>query len=85
MLEVKWVHVGQYRPYGNTFRIAEIHTELTLEKSDILKLVNHDGTPSYEEYKALPNATVLDYFRGWYFIEKTTYGYLYKKEEPYTD
>jgi hypothetical protein len=85
MAQVTWIHVGQYRPYGDTFRVAEIHTECELSTAEILALVNNGNVPSKEEYDVLPNRTVMDYFRGWYFIERTSYGYKYTKQEPYTD
>jgi len=82
---VKWTHVGQYKPYGDTFRVAEVHCKQELSKEEILRYVEHDGTPSKQEYEALPNKTAADYFRGWYTIEKMPYGYKYTKQEPYTD
>ena len=86
-MEVKlnWTHVGQYHPYGDTFRVAEIHCESELSTDEILALVNNGNAPSRKEYDALPNATAADYFRGWYFLERTSYGYKYTKQEPYTD
>ena len=38
---LNWTHVGQYRPYGDTFRECEIHTPDVLEESDILLLVKN--------------------------------------------
>lgn len=84
-MEVRWTHLGQYRPYGDTFRVAEIHCEGELSKDEILAAVDNGNVPSREEYEALPNATASDYFRGWYFLEHTSYGYKYTKQEPYTD
>jgi hypothetical protein len=85
VMQVNWVHVGQYHPYGDTFRVAEIRTDEELSTNEILKAVNNGNTPSHEEYEAKPNKTAADYFRGWYFIERTSYGYKYTKQEPYTD
>ena len=85
MTQVTWTHVGQYRLYGDTFRVAEIHTDCELSTAEILTLVNNGNAPSKEEYDALPNATAADYFRGWYFIERMPYGYKYTKQEPYDD
>lgn len=85
-MQVNWVHVGQYNPYGDTFRVAEIRTDEELSTDEILKAVGNGDVPSREEYEANePNNTMGDYFRGWYFLERTPYGYKYTKQEPYDD
>jgi hypothetical protein len=81
---LNWTHVGQYRPYGDTFRECEIHTPDVLEESDILILVNNGRKLPKEEWKKQYD-DINAYFRGWYTITKTEYGYKYVGCEPYTD
>lgn len=83
-VDLKWVHVGQYHPYGDTHRVCEIRTKNTLDNKDILLLVKHDGTPSKEEFDS-KQKTMSEYFAGYYTIEKKDYGYVYEKVEPYDD
>lgn len=82
--ELKWTHAGQYRRYGDTFRECEIHTPDTIDEKDILLLVrNGNKLPKEEWDKGVGD--INTYFRGWYTITKTDYGYKYVGCEPYTD
>lgn len=82
--DLKWTHVGQYRPYGDTFRECEIHTPDVLEESDILLLVRNGRKLPKEEWQN-GHWDIMTYFKGWYTITKTEYGYKYVGCEPYTD
>ncbi len=82
--DLKWTHSGQYRPYGDTFRECEIHTPDVLEESDILLLVRNRGKLPKEVWKQQYD-DINAYFKGWYTITKTEYGYKYVGCEPYTD
>ena len=81
---LNWSHVGQYRPYGDTYRVCEIHTTQELSVSDILSLIDNRGKLPKEEFDS-KQLTMSEYFTGYYTIEKTQYGYLYTGVEPYTD
>lgn len=82
--ELKWTHAGQYRPYGDTFRECEIHTPDIIDERDILLLVGNENKLPKEVWSN--NAgNIMTYFKGWYTIEKTSYGYKYVGCEPYTD
>ena len=82
--ELNWTHVGQYNPYGATYRVCEIHTSEELNDADICLLVGNKTKPSKAAWDA-KDLTAEEYFRGWYKVEKTDYGYLYTECEPYTD
>ena len=82
--DLKWKQCGQSHPYGDTHRICEIHTKENLSKEDILLLVHNNGKMEKEEF----DNTLKDmgtYFRGYYTLQKTYYGYLYHGVEPYDD
>ena len=83
-VELKWTHTGQYRPYGDTFRECEIHTPDVLKEDDILLLVDNRGKLPKKEWEER-TLNMMEYFRGWYTITKTPYGYKYVGCEPYTD
>ena len=52
--------------------------------SEILSITKEEGRLPYEEWKKRRN-NINDYFKGYYTIEKTSYGYLYKGVYPYDD
>lgn len=82
--EITWAHVGQYHPYGDTVRVAEIACVEPLSEETILKLCNNDcRLPKSEWEKHYYDISM--YFRGYYTIEKTDYGYKYTSVDPYTD
>lgn len=81
--ELNWVHVGQYNAYGDTHRICEITTNEKLDESVILSLVGNGSKLPEDKWKNAGDATV--YFRGYYTLKKTNYGYLYHAVEPYCD
>lgn len=83
--ELKWTHVGQYHPYGDTFRECEIHTPDTLSEEDILFLVQEIHKLPKQLWEIKSKDDIYVYFTGWYTITKTSYGYKYVGCEPYTD
>ncbi len=82
------VHTGQYRPYGDTFRVYDISTNCP-DKDIVVDFVKSfiapqdRNIPVKEEWSKLPGPD--NYFRGYYTIEKTSTGYRYTKCEPFTD
>lgn len=83
-VELNWTHVGQYGPYGDTYRECEIHTPDTLDEKNILELVHNNGKLPKEEWQK-GTGDIMVYFTGRYTITKTDYGYKYIGCEPYTD
>lgn len=83
--ELKWIESGQRHPYGDMFYTCEIHTTQELTDEDILDLTKEKGRLPYEEWKVRGANSFDDYFKGYYTIEKTDYGYLYKGVYPYDD
>ena len=82
--ELKWLERGQRHSYGNSYYTSEIHTESEMTDDEILLITNEEGRLPYEEWrKRMGNMN--DYFKGYYTIEKTNYGYLYKGVYPYDD
>ena len=51
---------------------------------EILDITKEKGRLPYEEWKKRRN-NISDYFKGYYTIEKTNYGYLYHGVYPYDD
>lgn len=82
--EIKWTQCGQRHAYGDSFYVAEIHTDEELSEEQILKLVDNRSRLPYAEWqKAFGNPVI--YFSGYYTITKTSYGYRYDGCEPFTD
>lgn len=79
-----WKKHGQIRPYGDSHYDCEIHTKEELSDADILQLTKETGRLPYEEWKKKRN-NISDYFKGYYTIEKTNYGYFYHGVYPYDD
>jgi hypothetical protein len=82
--ELKWLHRGQQRPYGDSHYDCEIHTIEEMSDEEILKITQETGRLPYEEWKKR-SGNIDDYFKGYYTITKTSYGYLYKGVYPYDD
>lgn len=82
--ELKWLKHGQTRPYGDSHYICEIHTQDEMSDEEILKITREVGRLPYKEWKER-SGNIVDYFKGYYTIEKTDYGYLYKGVYPYDD
>jgi hypothetical protein len=82
--ELKWTHCGQKHAYGDSHYECEIHTKEELEEKDILLLVNNGRRLPKEEWQKR-HGDINEYFRGYYTITKTTYGYFYHGVYPYDD
>lgn len=83
--ELKWLESGQRRPYGDSYYTCEIHTKQELTDKEILALTKETGRLPYDEWKEKSAKSIDAYFKGYYTIEKTDYGYLYKGVYPYDD
>ena len=82
--ELKWLEHGQRRSYGDSYYICEIRTKEEMTNDEILSITKEEGRLPYEEWKKRRN-NICDYFKGYYTIEKTDYGYLYHGVYPYDD
>ena len=82
--ELKWTHCGQKHAYGDSHYECEIHTQEELEEKDILLLVNNGRRLPKEEWQKR-HGDINEYFRGYYTIVKTSYGYFYHGVYPYDD
>lgn len=82
--ELKQLEHGQRHSYGDSYYTCEIHTKEEMTDDEILSITKEKGRLPYEEWKKRRN-NINDYFRGYYTIEKTNYGYLYKGVYPYDD
>ncbi|WP_337664223.1 hypothetical protein [Suilimivivens sp.] len=96
MFEVKQTHCGQYKAYGDFFRVWEITTEASVEETmkyfyeNIHKLKT--PLPSEGEWRAAirfgtgeHSGDASYYFRGYYKIERIENGYRITVCEPYAD
>ena len=82
--DLKWLERGQRDFYSDSYYTCEIHTEDIMTDAEILFITSEQGRLPYEEWrKRMGN--IMDYFKGYYTIEKTNYGYLYKGVYPYDD
>lgn len=88
--EVKQVHAGQYRPYGDTFDVWEIYLEEgeSFDREDVLVFcfteLSRRKVQSKQEWNA-NHGNADAYFSGYYELEKTSYGYKFTVCSPYTD
>ena len=82
--QVEWTHSGQYRPYGDTFRVAEIKTEDTNPQSilELMRVFFRYDVPLKENWG---KGTMAEYFAGWCTVEPIEGGFRYTKCEPWTD
>lgn len=93
-MEAKVVHCGQYRPYGDYFRVWDIQTD-SESRDEVLKYVRENvyskELPPAGEWSANiryggPRSNdPAYYFRGCYFMEEIDGGYRYTVREPYCD
>lgn len=84
--EVTWTHVGQYRPYGDFFRVAEIRTKDTNPNSilEIMKIFYRCNVPLKKDWDN-KRKTMDEYFAGYCTVEAIPGGFKYTKCEPYDD
>lgn len=94
--KVEQIHVGQYRRYGDFFRVWEIKTEASSEETMKFFFENvhilKNPLPSEEEWrkairygKGEHAGDASYYFRGYYRLEKMSDGYKVTVCEPYAD
>lgn len=93
-MEAKVIHCGQYKPYGDFFRVWDIHTDGE-SRDEVLKWVRENvcskELPSVAEWRE--NIRYGEpkfygpayYFRGCYSMEIIDGGYRYTVREPYCD
>ena len=81
---IEWTHSGQYHPYGDTFRVAEIMTTDTNPESilSIMKTLYGYDVPLKKDWNP---KDIGDYFAGYCEVDKIAGGWKYTKCEPYTD
>ena len=85
-IDLKWVYVGQYNPYGDIYRVCELHTKDILDEDTILNLVGDNNKLRKDIFfDRGDQLTMGEFFTGYYTIEKTEYGYKYTGVEPYDD
>ena len=93
-MEAKQIHCGQYKRYGDYFRVWEIKTDGE-SKEEVLKYIREnvhksDLPPSGEwsanvRYGGERSNDPAYYFRGCYTLEEIDGGYKYAVKEPYCD
>lgn len=82
--QVTWPFVGQERPYGDFFRVAEIIT--TDENPDsILELMRTFYNYDVSLKKDWNYNSMGEYFAGYCEVTPIKGGFKYVKCEPYTD
>ena len=95
MIAAKQIHCGQYKRYGDFFRVWEIETDESKEAvleycfAELYKVKNRPA-PSGEwhaniRYGGERFHDADYYFRGYYSIEQTPTGYKFTVCEPYCD
>lgn len=94
MIEAKQTHCGQYKPYGDCFRIWNVQTDLPQDevvKWCFEKLYYGKVLPTHAEWKAniiygAPHSSDPGYyFAGYYDIREIDGGFEFKVCEPFCD
>lgn len=90
----KQVHCGQYRRYGDFFRVWEITTEET-DRNKVLEYCKNELSkkelPEAGEYKknirhgGKEDGNAHYYFKGYYSLEEVETGWKFTVCEPYCD
>lgn len=93
MIEAKQTHCGQYKRYGDFFRVWKIQTDMS--KDEVIKwcfenLYKRIVPPSGEWHANIrfggPKRNDANYyFAGYYSIEEIDGGFEFKICEPYAD
>lgn len=93
MIEAKQIHCGQYKPYGDFFRVWNVQTDLS--KSEAIKwcfdnLYKRVVPPTGEWHAKIryggPKFSDADYyFSGYYSIEEIEGGFTFSICEPFAD
>ena len=93
-MDVKQIHCGQYKPYGDFFRVWEVKTDNENQEEVLNYLfenVYKKRVPSAGEWSAnirYGGEKWNDpsyYFAGCYYLEPIDGGYKFKIREPYCD
>lgn len=97
-IKTEAIHMGQYKPYGDTFRVWKVITEeqdIEKVRAYCLKEVYRKEVPEDSEWhkNIRSNSDKYDasyYFRGYHKLEKKEFeneqkGYIFTVCEPYTD
>lgn len=87
--KIVYVHSGQYRRYGDFYRVWDIN-DPDASPDEILAHFFKDKQPlpNAAEFSAKTRKGDFDigyYFRGYYKLDKTEYGYRFTICEPYCD
>lgn len=94
MIEAKQTHCGQYKPYGDFFRIWNVQTDLPQDevvKWCFEKLYYGKVLPTHAEWKAnivygAPHSSDPGYyFAGYYAIREIDGDFEFKVCEPFCD
>ena len=94
MINAKQTHCGQYKRYGDFFRVWEIETDEAEEavKEYCFSELYKKKLPTSGEFHAairFPDGEhchdAAYYFRGYYSLTKTDTGYTFKVCEPFAD
>lgn len=93
-MNAKMIHCGQYKRYGDFYRVWEIETDGE-SREDVLKYIREnvhkaDLPPAGEWsanicYDGERYNDAAYYFRGCYSLEKIDGGYKYTVTEPFCD
>ena len=94
MITAKQTHCGQYKRYGDFFRVWDIQTdesEEAVKEYCFTELAKRKDLPTKGEWShaiRIGGERWNDpgyYFRGYYTLSKTDTGYTFKVCEPYCD
>lgn len=93
MIKATQTHCGQYKRYGDFFRVWEIETDESEEavlEYCFTELYKREVPTSAEWHHAIRYGgerwnDPAYYFAGYYSIEKTDTGFTFKVCEPYAD
>lgn len=93
-MEIKQIHCGQYKPYGDFFRVWEVKTD-NEQKEEVLKFLFENvykrNVPPEAEWRAnirYGGEKFSDpgyYFAGYYRLDKIDGGYKFTICEPFAD
>lgn len=93
MFDAKQVHCGQYKPYGDFFRVWKIETDMTREEliEKCFTVLYKRRLPEEKEWRENIRygeehfGDMNYYFRGYYSLEKIGNIYEFTICEPFAD
>lgn len=94
MFNAKQTHSGQYKKYGDFFRVWEIETDMSKEKvlekcfTELCKKRLPESAEYHKEIRYGTGSHSSDanyYFKGYYTLEEIENGYKFTVCEPYAD